>query len=257
MDDFNFDNYSEGKLANILVFEGLNQDETNELAQKAKLQANKPEINPRTGRWYVKKLKTLFLGSGGKGGTTNVPAMPDSEKMQSLEWYNKWESIVRSAYGLQDVAAGQQQEGTTGQNPRMKLDLNNNTTEMYQHAWADPFNNVIVKDMLGVTDWIYEFNPVEEKDEAQDQAILLSKLANIEKAISLGMDAELTDEEEVKISGKPLSFEEKQAKRMEQFQQSQPDQESFEGDKPFKKENVFANEKGKKWIVYEEEVRDE
>jgi len=86
MDGFNFDNYSEGKLGNILVFEGLNQEDVNNLAQKAKDQQNKPERNPNTGQWFIKKLKTLFLGSGGKGGVTNVPAMPESEKMQSLDW---------------------------------------------------------------------------------------------------------------------------------------------------------------------------
>lgn len=251
MDDFNFDNYSEGKLGNILVFEGLSQTDANDLAEKAKLQKNKPELNPRTGRWFIKKLKTLFLGSGGKGAVTNVPAMPESEKMQSLDWWKLWRETVHSAYGVQDVAVGESQPGTTGQNPRMKLDINNNTTEMYQHAWADPFNNVIVKLALGVSDWIYLFNPVEEKDEAQDQAILQAKLNNIQTAISLGMTAELTDEQEVKISGTPVTYEEKQQRQKEMFQKKQEETPAFEGDKPFKKENVFANEKGKKWIVEE------
>jgi len=261
MDDYNFDNYSEGKLGNILVFEGLSQTDANDLAEKAKLQKNKPELNSRTGRWFVKKLKTLFLGSGGKGAVTNVPAMPESEKMQSLDWWKLWRETVHAAYGVQDVAAGEVQQGTTGQNPRMKLDINNNTTEMYQHAWADPFNNILVKEALGVTDWIYEFNPVEEKDEAQDQAILQAKLTNIEKAIALGMKAELTDEEEVKISGEPMTLEEKNQMQIDKFKQQQQANPPFEGSQPFKKENVFANEKGEriksKHIVLEVEPENE
>jgi hypothetical protein len=251
MDGFNFDNYSEGKLGNILVFEGLNQEDVNNLAQKAKDRQNKPERNPNTGQWFIKKLKTLFLGSGGKGGVTNVPAMPESEKMQSLDWWKLWRETVCSAYGVQDVAAGALQEGTTGQNPRMKIDINNNTTEDYQHAWTDPFNNVVVMQALGVTDWVYEFNPVEEKDEAQDTAILQAKLTAIQTAISLGFDAELTDEQEVKISGKPLSNEEKFQRQKEMIQGQKPEDKSFEGKQPFKKENVFANEKakGETWLV--------
>jgi hypothetical protein len=146
----------------------------------------------------------------------------------------------------------------------MKIDINNNTTEFYQHAWSDPFNNVVVMQGLGVTDWVYEFNPVEEKDEAQDIAVLQAKLLAIQTAISLGFDCELTDEQEVKISGKPLTLEEKQAQAMETMQKqaeisakNNPDQgqgkQPFDGKQPFKTEKVFANEKAKKvWTVIEE-----
>jgi len=262
MDEFNYTNYSEGKLGNIIVFEGLNQSDVNDLALKAKAQQNKPEVDPNTGRRFIKKLKTLLLGAGGKGGVTNIPAMPDSEKMQSLDWWKLMREMACSTYGVQDVAAGAMQPGTTGQNPRMKVDINNDVIETYLHAWHDPFNNVIVKEALGVTDWIYAPDALEEKDEAQEQAILQAKLNNIKLAIDLGMKAELSDEQEVKVSGEPLTLQQKQQQAMEQMQKqaeisnANAPQAPFDGNQPFKKENVFANEKGKKkWTVIEEQVK--
>jgi hypothetical protein len=263
MDQFNFDNYSEGKLGNILCFEGLSPEEATNLAQEVEKQKNMPKLDVNTGRYVIKKLRTLFLGTGGKGGTTNVPAMPESEKMQSLEWFKLWKQIVCSIYGVQDVYAGGSEAGSTGQNPRMKVDVNNNTVEFWQQQFEEPFNNVVVA-ALGVTDWVFKFNPLEEKDEMQDITILQGKLTAIQTAISLGMNAELTDEGEVKLSGTPLSLQEKQQMAMEQMQKQaelQPKQDegdgkdkqgnpAFEGKKPFKKEEVFPAEKAsEEWIV--------
>jgi hypothetical protein len=262
MDNFNYDNYSEGKLGNILCFEGLTPTEASDLAQEVEKQKNMPKLDVNTGRYVIKKLRTLFLGTGGKGATTNVPAMPDSEKMQSLDWWKLWKMIVCSIYGVQDIFAGGSEAGSTGQNPRMKVDVNNNTVEFWQKQFEDPFNNQIVKEGLGVTDWVFKFNPLEEKDEMQDVTILQAKLNVIQTAINLGMKAELTDEGEVKVSGQPETLEEKQQRAMEQMQKqaelapkdAEPKQEenqSFEGKQPFKKENVFATEKGSKesWLV--------
>jgi hypothetical protein len=263
MDQFNLDTYTEGKLGNIIVFEGLNQNEVNDLAVKAREQQNKPEYSLEQNRWIVKKLKTLLLGSGGKGGVTNVPAMPELEKMQSLDWWRLWRELVGAVYGAQDVTTGAMKEGTTGQNPRMKLDVNNNTVEALQRAWEDPFNNFFCP-LLGVTDWVYRFDPLEEKDEAQEQAILSAKLDNIKKAVDLGYEVDFTDEQEVIVSGKAQTLEERQQAQMErlkemsQQQQSNPNEDlnnpTFRGTKPFKKEDVFANEKAKRWTVIEEPV---
>jgi hypothetical protein len=82
------------------------------------------------------------------------------------------------------------------------------------------------------------------------------------------MDAKLTDEGEVRISGEPMTLEEKNKMQMQKFQQQNsqnPNQgqqqgnqnPAFEGNKPFKKENIFPNEKGKSWIVTEVETKDE
>lgn len=267
MDNFNYDNYSTGKLAQILVFMGLSQNEADDLAAAVKRKTQGENqlslmkqlgVNSEQIQAKAAELRTLYLA--GKEGVEAINTMQDSEKMQSLEWWKLWREIVNALYGVQDVAAGAMQAGTTGQNPRMKLDINNNTTEFYQRKLEACWNWVFER--LSVTDWIYKCRPVEEKDEAQDQAILKAKLDNIALALSIpGMEAELTDEQEVKISGRPLSFEEREARKQAEFERTQQNKiasddanSSFEGEKPFKKENVFANEKGQvksKYIVTE------
>lgn len=251
MDQFNLTTFSQGKLAQILCFEGMTPEQASTLAQETQKQKDTAEYDPRTGE-KVASLLTLFLGS--PGAVTKVDSMPPSEKMQSLDWRKLWRETIHSIYGVQDVVAGGMEPGKTGQNPRMKLDVNNNMTELYQKAFEEPFNNVVVP-KLGVTDWVFRFNPVEEKDEMQDVTVLNAKLDALQKAVNLGLDAELTDEGEVKVGGKPLSLEEKNEMRMKQFEQEQAakpkDEAAFEGKKPFKQENVFATEKGKKWIVSE------
>ena len=249
MDQFNYDNYSTGKLAQILVFLGLSQDESEKLAQQVKYRTQEAETDPLTDGSVSNRLRTLYLG-GGKDGVVAVPTIPDAEKMQSLDWWRLWREVVGSLYGVTPIFSGVVEQGKTGNNPRMQIDVNNNTTEFYQHKLEDVYNSFVFP-KIGVTDWVYACNPVEEKDEAQDQAILTSKLNNIKLAIELGMDAELTDENEVKISGQPLTLEEKNQMQIEKFRQTQPQGNPvFEGQQPFKKENVFPAEKaGESWIV--------
>jgi len=249
MDKFNLDNYATGKLAQMIVFEGMTMDEANDIAKQVEVQKNLVKAESPAGL-TSSRLSTLFIGSKGTGGTTKIDAMPPSEKMQSLDWWKLWREAVCAVYGVTPIFTGVIEQGKTGNNPRMQIDVNNNTTEMYQHGFEDPFNNVIVP-KLGVTDWEFKFNPVEEKDEMQDITILQTKVETVIRASNAGMNAELTDEGDVKISGKPKPFQ-----PFQQFgQQGEGDQKpAFEGKKPFQTEEVFATEKGlrkKTWIVTE------
>jgi len=255
MNNFNFDNYSTGKLAQILVFHGLTQPEADDLARAVKTQK---DINSNIEKYIaqrfsvenpsiVAKLRTLFLG--GKDGVTAINAMPESEKMQSLEWWKLWREIFGSLYGVSPVFTGIMESGKTGNNPRMQFDVNNNTSEFYQHKVEAVWDWVFEK--LGITDWKFKYNPIEEKDDAQDETIIGLKLANIEKAISLGFTAELTDEQEVKISGTPQTLEERQAHQQQMFENSQSQKEPSSGDSGIKKESNFPTEKGKTWLVKE------
>jgi hypothetical protein len=127
----------------------------------------------------------------------------------------------------------------------MQIDVQNNTTEMVQKSFQDPFNTIIVP-KLGVTDWKFTFNPVEEKDEMQDITILNSKLDALQKAVNLGLTAELTDEGEVKVSGKPLTLEEKTALNAPFQAENKPSVEakpSYEQKNPFKRTEIFSTEK--------------
>lgn len=252
----NFDIYDEGKLGNILCLP-LKQEEATKIAEAIEQQRNIPKWDSNKGRWVIKKLRTLILGTGVDGkSATNVPAMPESEKMQSLEWWKLWKTVVCASFGVQDIYAGAVAEGTTGQNPRMKVDVNNDAVEYWGSKFEGPFNNVVVAQGLGVTDWILKFNPVEEKDEMQDITILSTKLDVMKKAVELGLQVEFTDEGEVKVAaGEPLSLDEKQTKQLERFQKMNPQQQPqgnapFGDKQPFKQEQVFSKEKAKeKWIV--------
>lgn len=257
MDDFNDKNYSTGKLAQILVFEGLTPEEATSLAAEVAKQKKLATDNKTP-----EMLRTYFLG--GKGGVDNVDAMPDSSKMQSLDWWRLWREVVSSLYGVTPIFSGVVEQGKSGNNPRMQIDVNNNTTEFYQHKIEDIYNQFVFP-RLGVTDYEYKCRPVEEKDEMQDVTILSTKLDVIDKAIRLGFDAELTDEGEVRISGEPMSLEEKNQMQMERLQKQQEafggeqgqgqggkkEDGAFEAKTPFRKENVFNTEKGKaeSWIV--------
>lgn len=248
----NLEMYDQGKLGNILCLP-MKQEDANNIAQDIVKQANVPKWDNNLGRWTFKRLKTFFLGVGTDGkAAVNVPAMPNSEEMQSLEWWKLWKTVVCAIYGVQDIYAGALEQGTTGQNPRMKVDVNNNTLEYWGSKFEDPFNNVVVMQGLGVTDWILKFNPMEEKDEMQDVTILSAKADAIQKFRDLGFDVEFTDEGEVKVTpGKAQSLEEKQQVALEQMQQKQEMNPAFGGEKPFKKEEVFTTEKGQrvKYIV--------
>ena len=71
------------------------------------------------------------------------------------------------------------------------------------------------------------------------------------------MDAELTDEGEVKISGDPVTYEEKQAQQQKMFEQQQAQKQPETGDTGIKKESNFPTEKGKAWYVKEVIEEDE
>jgi len=240
MDTFNYDTYSTGKLAQILVFKGLTPEEAGELAQQVKKQKDEAELDPRLNT-LTQKLRTLFLGS--KEGVDAVNAMPELEKMQSLDWWKLWREIVCSIYGVTPIFTGVVESGKTGNNPRMQIDVQNNTTEFYQHSFEDSFNNFIVP-KLGVTDWEYKFNPVEEKDEMQDVAILSAKVDLVIKAKNAGMNAELTDEGEVKISGSPEP-------RIPVAPPVGEEEKPFASPEPFAQERIVSQEKGKAWLVRE------
>jgi len=123
----------------------------------------------------------------------------------------------------------------------MQIDVNNNMTEFYMHKLDEVYNSFILP-KLGVTDYIREANPVEEKDEMQDISILQAKLDAIDRAIGLGFSAELTEDGDVKIGGKPKTHEER----------SQSVPPAFaEGDRGFPKEGMFNAEKGKSYIITE------
>jgi hypothetical protein len=241
MDQWNLETYTEGKLAQILVFKGMTQSDVNELLTAAKAQKDKQETDPVTGD-TKRKLRTLGLGS--KDDVTKVDAMPPSEKMQNLDWWKLWREVICSMYGVTPVFVGIVESGKTGNNPRMQIDVQNNTTEQYQLAIEEPFNETLLP-KLGVTDWLFKFNPIESKDEMQEITVLKTKVETVIEASRAGFQAELTDEGEVKISGKPNPPQPIPPQLTGQTPQGQDAT-------PFSPEKVFAQEKSHKTYLVKE-----
>lgn len=251
MDRFNYDNYSTGKLAQILVFMGLSQPDANDLAVQVKKQIDSFGVDGKE-----EQLRTLLIG--GKDGVAAVDAMPPSDKMQSLDWWKLWREAYCGLYGVTPIMAGIVDSGKTGNNPRMQIDVDNNTVEHFQ-ASIEAIYNTFIYPKLGVTDWEWVYCPIEEKDEIQEVTVLNSKLDAMAKAVNLGLDVELTDEGELKVSGEPYSLEEKNQMQMDQFaaqaklkpqqdsgnEHEQKDKPGFQNEKPFTTEKAVAGE----WLV--------
>lgn len=201
---FNFNNYAMSRMAMIIALEGSSPEEANKLA--AAVQQQEIDLNTqasfarRLGMFKQRVLRLLFLGS--KKGLTVHNAMPDSRSMQSLEWMDWWfVKMVAAQYGCQPVyinvpASG----GGGGYFQRMQVVVHAETTAHYQAILMKPINEELL-DRMGITDWEFAFNPIEPKDEREDAQIWSAKIAAGQAATNAGLDAELNDDGELKISG--------------------------------------------------------
>lgn len=199
MDKWNFDTYTTGKMGQIIVFKDMDQDEVNKIADD--IEADLAELKEDMDTGEIKrKMRTLWLSS--KEGIDVAESMPPSEKMQSIDWWQLWREVVGAVYGVQPVFMGATEQGKTGYHQRMQILVMNDTTLMYQQMIETPLNETLLP-RLNVTDWVFKFNPIEEKNELADVQILQSKIAAATTAANAGMYAELTEEGELKIYGKP------------------------------------------------------
>jgi hypothetical protein len=237
MDKWNLDIYTTGKIAQIIGLP-LTQEQVNGLVAEAKKQRDKMEEDPNT-ELITNKLRTLFIGYGkeGAGGMQKIDSMPPAEKMQSLDWWKLWREVISSVYGVTPIFVGVVESGKTGNNPRMEVDVQNDTTEMYQQIIEVPFNTFIVP-KLGVSDWIGVFPELEGKDEMQAITVLQAKVRTVIEASNAGLKAEITDDGEVRISGAPTPPEEQSAERA----LARPAAPPSGGKHPFKVQEVFSPE---------------
>lgn len=203
MDKWNFDTYTTGKLGQILGFKKMDQDAVNKIADDAEAEVKQLEENADTGEVNA-QLRTLWLAT--EDGFDVVDTMPPSEKMQSLDWWQLWREVAGAVYGVQPVFMGATEQGKTGYHQQMQILVQNDTTLLYQQMIEEPVNEVLLP-RIGVVDYKFKFNEIEEKNELADQQILQVKIANVIQAANADMDAELTEEGEVKIHGKPKKQE--------------------------------------------------
>jgi len=198
MSSRNFDMYSSGILNKIVGLEGTPQPEANALSAQTKEQLNAVEIDSWTGR-VGRKVRTLFIGT--RKGMTVADAMPDSQKMQSLEWAEFWlVKIVGGIYGVQPVMMNAPVRASGGYYQKMQLTVQYDVIQVYQDIIESMFNDELLP-LMGIKDWLWRFTEIEPINEMEQAQIWQSKIAAGVAAVESGLTAQLTDQGELKISG--------------------------------------------------------
>jgi hypothetical protein len=248
MQSFNFDTYASGHLAKIITMEGEEQTKATEIAKAAKEQADQIEIDSWTGR-IGRKVRNLFLGAHGKIDVHDV--MPDPTKMQSLEWMEFWfVKITGAIYGVQPVMINAPTRGPGGYFQRMQVVVQNDTTRGEQAMFEDAFNEQFVEEILGIHDWRFQFVEIEPRNELEQAQIWQSKVAAGTLAVEAGLNAELTDEGELKISG-VFQKPEVPSQATGYLMPKPPKAPEAQQSPPFAMDKIKV--KGKRWLVTEVE----
>lgn len=199
MNSYNFDLYTSGHLAKIIVFPNMKQEDATKIAKAVKDQSDKIEIDQWTGR-IGRKTRNIYLG--GTDGASVHDVMPDSQKMQSLDWLEFWfVKIIGAIYGVQPIMMNAPTQGPGGYFQRMQIVVQNDTSIGYQNRIEDRFNNILLP-KLQIQDWEFKFNPIEPRNEMEACQIWQVKIAAGTAAVVAGLTAEITEEGELKISGK-------------------------------------------------------
>ena len=171
MDEYNLDAYSEGKLGGILNFPGYNQDQIKALQAEIQADIKRREVQDVRGLLRTKKtIRTLMLGS--EQPIQFIKAMPSLGEMQSLEFYMTYIQSICSVFGVQTVFLGLPTKATRSSSvaPYIKLEVQNRTIKEIQRDKEEMFNNFLLP-RFGITDWLFKFNPIEQKDELREAQI--------------------------------------------------------------------------------------
>lgn len=200
MSNYNFGMYSKGHIDKLIVLKGEDQSKADEIAESAKEQKEKIGIDAWTGQISRQSSGSLWIGS--REGAEIHDVMPDPEKMQSLDWYEFWfVKITGGIYGVQPVMMNAPTRGPGGYFQRMQVVVQNDRTREDQAMIEDSFNEQLLPKM-GVHDWEFKFNEIEPRNELELAQIWQAKVAAGTLAVEAGLEAELTDEGDLKISGK-------------------------------------------------------
>jgi hypothetical protein len=167
MDDYNWEVYSTGKVGSILGFPGEDQLEVDE--KKKAIEAELKTLDTKdiqTGRFKSsKKIRTLMLGLKKDQKPQRIAIMESLKDMQSIEFYRLYMEAVAGLYGVTPEFVSSSDVSNGGS--RLKIEVQNRTTEEQQTCFSDPFNEVLLP-MFGITDWVFVFNPIEGRDVLRD-----------------------------------------------------------------------------------------
>lgn len=200
MDDYNWEVYSTGKVGSIIGFPGEDQLEVDE--KKTAIETELKALDSKdiqSGRFRSsKKVRTLMLGLKKGQQPIRIPIMEDLKALQSLEFYKLYLEATSGVYGVTaefvsttDVAGG----------TRLKIDVQNRTTQEHQAGFTDLFNDDLLP-KFGITDWVFAFNPIEGRDELRDAQTEHTRAASAMTWATAGFEVSLGPDRELIVTGK-------------------------------------------------------
>ena len=205
MDMYNYEVYKKGKTASILCMPGFPRPiDSQAFDQEMKRKHEEKIRDPASGRIQDKKsLDVAVLTVPEKPELVQV--MPDLTAMQSLEFWKIYREAVGSVWGVTPVFVNVIESGKSGNNPTMQIDVMNRCTREDQHNKEYTFNE-LVWPKLGIYDWIFEFNDIEQEDKLLSANIALTKARALEYYRKAGYDVELDEEYNI-MAIKPMKYQ--------------------------------------------------
>ncbi|HUS56912.1 MAG TPA: phage portal protein, partial [Thermoplasmata archaeon] len=188
IDNYNFDAFKNQRSPDsALVFTNTAQEEVDKAAENF---AERQKEN---------MYEQLWLGMPEGQGLEYVKMLDsvlNSGMGEQLEWVR---SLVCSVYGVTSEFVAVETPGRLGNANEVQIHVQNNTTEANQDQFAEQINRDLLP-LFSVTDWYWDFVPVEPEDERMQADILLVNMQAAEAATRAGLDV-VVENGEVYISG--------------------------------------------------------
>lgn len=109
------------------------------------------------------------------------------QEMQFTETRNELRTTIGSLYGVQPIFQGDQSTSGGLNNEGLQITVTNRAMELGQEIYNDGAYPWIAK-QLNVTDYMYEINPPEEKDEMAELQLDGKKMENAQRMQGMGFD---------------------------------------------------------------------
>jgi len=231
LDNMNSDIFVKRKVNKFIVFPGATQSQVDEISGNI-------ENKIKFGDSVKKYLMDIYLGATGSSDIKIYDALPDAEKLQSLEWYKFYRDAIYSAFGIPPVFAGTIESGKAGNNPNIQDTVMGGTAKSWIRPIEEPFNKRLME-CLGVTDYYIAWPEFTHKDELREAQIqkLNAETANI--FLTAGFSVQYIDNSLV-VSKEPDNRQEQEPKYIdvEEVMEDPDKMEKFEA--LLKKNNTLS-----------------
>jgi len=135
------------------------------------------------------------LGLSGTNADIKVfDALPDAEKLQSLEWYKFYREVLASVFEVPPVFSGVVESGKAGNNPNIQDVVMGSTKRGLIRTIEEPFNKRIME-AFGVTDYYIAFPDFTIKDELREAQIQKIKAETANIFLTSGFEVQYVDNE--------------------------------------------------------------